>query len=299
MHANSAEMMVGATLSTMAQPGKYTTPVPKMSDERGRPLQPHGIPTPASTSADFGTGLIMQSPAVIPRGISTPVLGPSLSPTSSVGQFDHASSASSTFVYPISSQHSAHHPNPAPRGSLQRNHSHTRRPPSVHSSASYPLPTGPVTSTADQLERQPRDASGYEWNERRIAQANDGTASLSVEPDGEGYLGELPIDSHANVKALPRVQHCYVFCRSRQAASLSLICLQRTWSLPLQNSCILPTTNDARSSTLTFNTTIPNTRFCTSLHFALNWLRSSRSRQKHSGYRVWIHYNLVQHPVSC
>lgn len=46
------------------------------------------------------------------------------------------------------------------------------------------------SSTAEAYERQPRNASGYEWNERqgRIGE-NDGTASLSVEPDGEGYLG--------------------------------------------------------------------------------------------------------------
>ena len=42
-------------------------------------------------------------------------------------------------------------------------------------------------------ESQPKTARGYEWNERqRVSQAGaDGTASLSIEPDGEGYLGEV------------------------------------------------------------------------------------------------------------
>ncbi|KAL1406806.1 hypothetical protein Q8F55_006213 [Vanrija albida] len=48
-----------------------------------------------------------------------------------------------------------------------------------------------VASTADAYERQPRNALGYEWDERKrgTTHENDGTASLSVDPDGEGYLG--------------------------------------------------------------------------------------------------------------
>lgn len=44
---------------------------------------------------------------------------------------------------------------------------------------------------SEALERQPRNANGYEWNERvqSSMRGNDGTASLSLEPDGEGYLG--------------------------------------------------------------------------------------------------------------
>lgn len=49
-----------------------------------------------------------------------------------------------------------------------------------------------TVGAADAYERQPRNASGYEWDERRRGATceNDGTASLSIEPDGEGYLGE-------------------------------------------------------------------------------------------------------------
>lgn len=55
----------------------------------------------------------------------------------------------------------------------------------------YPRPTT-STSTSEFLEKQPKHAAGYEWNERqtRTAIGNDGTASLSMEPDGEGYLGK-------------------------------------------------------------------------------------------------------------
>lgn len=43
----------------------------------------------------------------------------------------------------------------------------------------------------ETLERQPKLASGYEWDERHhsLSQGQDGTACLSVEPDGDGYLG--------------------------------------------------------------------------------------------------------------
>ena len=47
-------------------------------------------------------------------------------------------------------------------------------------------------ATTETLERQPRLASGYEWDERQhsVNRGQDGTACLSVEPDGDGYLGE-------------------------------------------------------------------------------------------------------------
>lgn len=50
----------------------------------------------------------------------------------------------------------------------------------------------PLTSSSEALEKQPRNASGYEWTERNTIsrQSQDGTASLSLEPDGQGYLGE-------------------------------------------------------------------------------------------------------------
>jgi hypothetical protein len=47
-------------------------------------------------------------------------------------------------------------------------------------------------ATTETLERQPKLASGYEWDERHHSwsKGQDGTACLSVEPDGDGYLGE-------------------------------------------------------------------------------------------------------------
>jgi hypothetical protein len=49
------------------------------------------------------------------------------------------------------------------------------------------------TATTETLERQPRLASGYEWDERQhsVNRGQDGTACLSVEPDGDGYLGKF------------------------------------------------------------------------------------------------------------
>ena len=49
------------------------------------------------------------------------------------------------------------------------------------------------TAMTETLERQPRLASGYEWDERHhsVGRGQDGTACLSVEPDGDGYLGKL------------------------------------------------------------------------------------------------------------
>jgi hypothetical protein len=50
---------------------------------------------------------------------------------------------------------------------------------------------GPTSSEA--LERLLQTAKGYEWNERYMSvdlRENDGYASLSIEPDGKGYLGE-------------------------------------------------------------------------------------------------------------
>lgn len=52
--------------------------------------------------------------------------------------------------------------------------------------------TSPLdAATTETLERQPREATGYEWDERHhsMTRASDGTACLSVEPDGDGYLG--------------------------------------------------------------------------------------------------------------
>lgn len=53
------------------------------------------------------------------------------------------------------------------------------------------VPTVAFASSSEALERQPRNASGYEWNERANSSKpnQDGTASLSLEPDGQGYLG--------------------------------------------------------------------------------------------------------------
>lgn len=43
-------------------------------------------------------------------------------------------------------------------------------------------------TSSEALERQPRDAGGYDWYEGRVGngRATEGTASLSIEPDGQG-----------------------------------------------------------------------------------------------------------------
>jgi transcriptional regulatory protein GAL4 len=53
------------------------------------------------------------------------------------------------------------------------------------------VPVVGFASSSEALEKQPRNASGYEWNERANSSkpSQDGTASLSLEPDGQGYLG--------------------------------------------------------------------------------------------------------------
>lgn len=61
----------------------------------------------------------------------------------------------------------------------------------VSAGASADALAGP--SSSEVLERQPQTAKGYEWNERYMSlnlRGNDGYASLSMEPDGKGYLGE-------------------------------------------------------------------------------------------------------------
>lgn len=55
------------------------------------------------------------------------------------------------------------------------------------SSASVQRPLVPPVETS-MPDKQPKNASGYEWNEREGG-AGDGTGSLSIEPDGNGYLG--------------------------------------------------------------------------------------------------------------
>nr|XP_019043141.1 hypothetical protein I302_08852 [Kwoniella bestiolae CBS 10118]OCF22071.1 hypothetical protein I302_08852 [Kwoniella bestiolae CBS 10118] len=61
----------------------------------------------------------------------------------------------------------------------------TLAPPPPHTSTSRSHPP-----TSEVLERQPSTARGYEWNERHPrGKGNDGYASLSIKPDGQGYLG--------------------------------------------------------------------------------------------------------------
>lgn len=80
--------------------------------------------------------------------------------------------------------------------------------PSIVSSTGGLVPSPQAQSKTEALERQPRSATGYEWNERNTASgtASDGTASLSVEPDGEGYLGEYK--SKACTKLTARIRLC-------------------------------------------------------------------------------------------
>ncbi|WWC70453.1 uncharacterized protein I206_104404 [Kwoniella pini CBS 10737] len=65
--------------------------------------------------------------------------------------------------------------------------SHINIPPASHVSSTRSNPP-----TSEVLERQPSTARGYEWNERYshlTIKGNDGYASLSIKPDGQGYLG--------------------------------------------------------------------------------------------------------------
>ncbi|WVQ68685.1 uncharacterized protein L199_006894 [Kwoniella botswanensis] len=58
-------------------------------------------------------------------------------------------------------------------------------PPPSHASSSRSNPP-----TSEVLERQPTTARGYEWNERHPRRKGiAGYASLSIKPDGQGYLG--------------------------------------------------------------------------------------------------------------
>lgn len=62
-----------------------------------------------------------------------------------------------------------------------------------HSMATIPVDFKyDLPPASEVLERQPSSVSGYEWNERWATKGlggNDGYASLSIEPDGQGYLG--------------------------------------------------------------------------------------------------------------
>lgn len=123
--------------------------------------RPRRLPTPRAPSPGdlFRAPLPLRSPPIPGRQQVTPGSShhPAVSPASSLGLFDHA-------------------PQTAPIN--------LRPPPTLTAN----VPTGP---TPDAYERQPRNASGYEWCERNATKGGDqdGTASLSVEPDGEGYLG--------------------------------------------------------------------------------------------------------------
>lgn len=51
-----------------------------------------------------------------------------------------------------------------------------------------PAISSPQGTSTEALERQPRHVGGYDWNEQRTeaSRGTDGTASLSMEPDGQG-----------------------------------------------------------------------------------------------------------------
>lgn len=110
------------------------------------------------------------------------------------------------------------------------------------------LPNSILPLASDALERQPQLASGYEWNERfnTSGRANDGTASLSLEPDGQGYLGKCfrkgscgknRTDEHGGCTPLLKLTFpqalrleslCSVFCSFVQAPSLCLSSMDPT-----------------------------------------------------------------------
>lgn len=198
----TSSSMIPPLATPFGPPPTYRSPATeRMSDERGR----HGAggsgsgptpPGPTPPSLDFLPSMGMPSPAVPSRGLQTPVLAPSMSPSSSIGQFDHPSSSSSSLV------------------NLPLHRAHSRpRPPAQR------FPPGHVHSTADAYERQPRAATGYEWDERKHTAENDGTASLSLEPTGNGYLGELAACGLVTyMQDSPPARLSFAFSRSRLVA---------------------------------------------------------------------------------
>ncbi|GFZ51225.1 hypothetical protein JCM24511_08983 [Saitozyma sp. JCM 24511] len=84
------------------------------------------------------------------------------------------------------------HPPPAPHAPHPSSLSPLRTlPPPRLTNRTRTVATPSVAAPTEALEVQPRSALGYEWDERhqKSWKDHDGTASLSVEPDGEGYLG--------------------------------------------------------------------------------------------------------------
>jgi hypothetical protein len=131
------------------------------------------------------------------------------------------------------------------------------------------------TAMTETLERQPRLASGYEWDERHhsVGRGQDGTACLSVEPDGDGYLGKLfiRIMEGADVQGSLPALHCFVYCRSSLEESFCRINLHLVWSYPKQVHHGLHPSSISRSSSMpTFRRTICSTRLFTNRLFEHN-----------------------------
>jgi hypothetical protein len=128
------------------------------------------------------------------------------------------------------------------------------------------------TAMTETLERQPRLASGYEWDERHhsVGRGQDGTACLSVEPDGDGYLGKLFIkilqgtDVQGSLPAL----HCFVYCRSSLEGLFCRINHRHVWSCPRQvHHGLHPSSTSPSSSMLTSRHTICSTPLSTNRLF--------------------------------
>jgi hypothetical protein len=131
------------------------------------------------------------------------------------------------------------------------------------------------TAMTETLERQPRLASGYEWDERHhsVGRGQDGTACLSVEPDGDGYLGKLFIKilEGADVQGSLPALHCFVYCRLSLEESFCRINLNLVWSYPQQVHHGLRPSSISRSSSMpTFRRTICSTRSFTNRLFEHN-----------------------------
>jgi transcriptional regulatory protein GAL4 len=155
----------------------------------------------------------------------------------------------------------------------------------------YPRPTT-STSTSEFLEKQPKHAAGYEWNERqtRTAIGNDGTASLSMEPDGEGYLGKPGwagfFGYHAHtIELTHRTQASHLeqpssaYSRSAQAACPSLTSTQslcRCNNPNIQINGLQRMQTRRHSSTPISSYITPTTRSCMNRRFERSGAKSSR-----------------------
>jgi hypothetical protein len=147
------------------------------------PVERHLSPRPALTS--FTPRETSEHAAIVPApDIWSPNHAESSRQSLSLHRFN-------SFAFPAeSSSRLANSPNEGRDGSAALNTATPTYPPIAQPSQTGISPLD--TAMTETLERQPRLASGYEWDERHhsVGRGQDGTACLSVEPDGDGYLGK-------------------------------------------------------------------------------------------------------------